>query len=189
MRIFHLNATDYDDVMLGIRLFQRIQELENVHSSKYVADMFDLFDAVDITNICIANTINMIGSNMHQGVQYDPIEDIKLEVEENLLIGRDETETALIRRKNLGLYHMIIEPVLNHMKELPHADIIQYGVQLVSDIKFVALNNDFYGTSDDAIVAKQIISQMIKQRELERIEAKKQRKRRKPVQQLVMEEE
>ena len=168
----------------GIRKFLRLQQLPlQEYQLRQNADVFDLMDALTITSDSFTQTSRMLGKQMHQTSVYDPCEDVKRELENFLLVGKTERDTAHLRKKNLTMYHLILEPLIDSMAQYEHTSAIQEidatVQQLIHDIQTF----DNYGTEDDALVARHQIKAMVKQREdarrTKKEAAKKQARRKK----------
>lgn len=168
----------------GVRKFLRLQSLPlQEYQLRQNADVFDLMEALTITSDNYAQTARMLGKQMHQTSAYDPGEDVKRELENFLLTGVTERETAHLRKKNLTMYHLILEPLIDSVSQQDHMaaiqDIAVVVQQLIQDVQTF----DNYGTEDDAMVAKHQIKAMVKQREearrAQKEAAKKQSRRKK----------
>ena len=163
----------------GIRKFVRLQALPIKTESqiKWSADPTDLIEALLTTKQCFADTERMVAGQMYQTSQYSHTEDVKYAMEEILLIGEDEHESALLRRKNLSMYHLVVEPVIDMFASVDHyGSLAQVNDIIDMIIKIISSSND-YGHADDAIVAQHQIRSMVKQRSEARLAQKLARKR------------
>ena len=168
----------------GVRKFLRLQSLPlQEYQLRQNADVFDLMEALTITSDNYAQTARMLGKQMHQTSAYDPGEDVKRELENFLLVGETDRETAHLRKKNLTMYHLILEPLVDSMSHHDHATAIQDIALVVQQLIHDVQTFDNYGTEDDALVARHQIKAMVKQREearrLQKEAAKKQSRRKK----------
>lgn len=178
MMTVHPTVTD------GLRKFLRLQQLPlQEYQLRQNADVFDLIEAIDAIRVMYADTSRMIGKQMHQTSQYDPAEDVKCAIEEWLLVGDCERETAHLRKKHLTMYHLVLEPIVDMLSVLDHATAIQEAAVVANQLTDYVVKFDAYGTADDALVAKHQIKAMVKQREevrrLKKEAAKKSSRRRK----------
>ena len=168
----------------GVRKFLRLQTLPlQEYQLRQNADVFDLMEALTITSDNYAQTARMLGKQMHQTSAYDPGEDVKRELENFLLVGETDRETAHLRKKNLTMYHLILEPLVDSMSHHDHATAIQDIALVVQQLIRDVQTFDNYGTEDDALVARHQIKAMVRQREearrLQKEAAKKQSRRKK----------
>lgn len=168
----------------GVRKFLRLQSLPlQEYQLRQNADVFDLMEALAITSDNYAQTARMLGKQMHQTSAYDPGEDVKRELENFLLTGVTERETAHLRKKNLTMYHLILEPLIDSVSNQDHATAIQDIALVVQQLIHDVQTFDNYGTEDDAMVARHQIKAMVKQREearrAQKEAAKKQSRRKK----------
>lgn len=168
----------------GVRKFLRLQSLPlQEYQLRQNADVFDLMEALTITSDNYAQTARMLGKQMHQTSAYDPGEDVKRELENFLLTGVTERETAHLRKKNLTMYHLILEPLIDSVSNQDHATAIQDIALVVQQLIHEVQTFDNYGTEDDAMVARHQIKAMVKQREearrAQKEAAKKQSRRKK----------
>lgn len=168
----------------GVRKFLRLQSLPlQEYQLRQNADVFDLIEALTITSDNYAQTARMLGKQMHQTSAYDPGEDVKRELETFLLMGETDRETAHLRKKNLTMYHLILEPLIDSVSQPDHAQAIQDIAVIVQQLIHEVQTFDNYGTEDDALVARHQIKAMVKQREearrAQKEAAKKQNRRKK----------
>ena len=168
----------------GVRKFLRLQSLPlQEYQLRQNADVFDLMEALTTTSDNYAQTARMLGKQMHQTSTYDPGEDVKRELENFLLTGVTERETAYLRKKNLTMYHLILEPLIDSVSNQDHATAIQDIALIVQQLIHDVQTFDNYGTEDDAVVARHQIKAMVKQREearrTQKEAAKKQSRRKK----------
>lgn len=162
----------------GLRKFLRLQSFPlQEYQLRQNADVFDLMEALFMTREFYANTGRMIGKQMHQSTPYNPAEDVKRELEENLLIGETERETAHLRKKNLTMYHLVLEPIVDSLSGYDHALAIQESGSAIDQLIHDIATFDNYGHEDDGLVAKHQIKAMVKQREEVRRAQKEQMKR------------
>ena len=178
MTAVHSTVTD------GLRKFLRLQTLPlQEHQLRQNADVFDLFEGLEVVREAYADTGRMIGHQMHQGIPYSHSEDVKRAVEEFLLVREDARETAHLRKKNLTMYHLVLEPLIDSIAGEQHENAIQSAAVLTEAMVNFTKSFDQYGTEDDALVAKYQIKAMVKQREearrLQKLASKKANRKRK----------
>lgn len=181
----HLNTT-YPIVADGVRKFIRLQALPVPETQlKWTSDTSDLIEALLITKQCFAGTARMVDHQLYQTTKYSHTEDVKCELEEILLTGEDEHHNALLRKKNLTMYHLVLEPVIDAFVNVDHGSALAQSGSFIDTIIEMVNNFDDYGNEDDALVAKHQIRAMVKQREAARkeqkAEAKRNARKKKPV--------
>lgn len=158
--------TTQHNITDGLRKFLRLQSLPlQEYQLRQNADVFDLMEALTMARDFYADTGRMLGKQMHQNQPYNHAEDVKRELEENLLVGKTERETAHLRKKNLTMYHLVLEPLVDSVGTSDHAEAIQLsGIAIERILQDIVAFSE-YGTEDDALVAKHQIKAMVKQRE------------------------
>lgn len=175
----------------GLRKFLRLQSLPVTESQmKWTADVSDLIESLSVLKQSFIDTASMFGRQMYQTSKYAPGEDVKRDLEEFLLYGEDERLKALYRKKNLTMYHLILEPIIDALRHVPHDQTLAIITEEVDSVTSYVLTFDDYGNEDDALVAKHQIKAMVKQREAARTEQKAAAKRgnRKKVDKVLLEE-
>lgn len=162
----------------GIRKFLRLQSLPVAETQlKWTADVFDLVEAVSVLAQSFKDTAPMVGHQMYQMTKYTPGEDVKRALEEFLLYGEDERTKALYRKKNLTMYHLVLEPIIDTFSTTSHEHVLTViDTEATQVVDYVMAFTD-YGNEDDALVARHQVKQMVKRREDARREQKLAAKR------------
>jgi hypothetical protein len=147
---------------------------------RWVRDEFDLIEALEITNQCYNDTTRMIGKPMYVGDSgFDFTEDVKRAVEENLLGCRDQKNVLLQRKRNITMYHLVIEPIIQQLSTLPHTDVLAtvdtYFRQVVEMVRTDPVDPHM----DDAIVAHEMVKAAVREREAIRKQQKTSRRTKK----------
>ena len=174
MTITMQNSTVLD----GLRKFLRLQSLPVSETQmKWTADVSDLLESLTVLKQSFIDTASMFGRQMYQTSKYTPGEDVKRDLEEFLLYGEDERLKALYRKKNLTMYHLVLEPIIDALRHIPHDQTLTIINEEVDSVTSYVLSFDDYGNEDDALVAKHQIKAMVKQRESARTEQKAAAKR------------
>lgn len=155
----------------GIRKFVRLTALRSdPNQIKWVRDELDLTEALEVTNYFFHETKAMLDKKMYKGQVFDFVEDVKRNVEEYLLSGREKEDVALSRKKNLAMYHLIVEPVIDLFKGIEHKQVLKVVDSVIEhvihELYTVEVNSHF----DDAIVARAQVAQMIHERSARRKE-------------------
>lgn len=173
------NITSNTIVADGIRKFIRLQALPMPLDSqiKWSADPSDLIAALHTTKQCFADTHRMVDGQMYQNTPYVHTEDVKCAIEELLLVGEDDHESALLRRKNLSMYHLVIEPFVDMFATVDHATALPQVDALIDSVIHIITTTTEYGHVDDAIVAQHQVRAMVRERADRRAAQKTARKR------------
>lgn len=155
----------------GIRKFVRLTALaSDPNQSKWVRDELDLTEALEVTIYFFHETKAMIDKKMYKGQNFDFVEDVKRNVEEYLLSGREKEDVALSRRKNLAMYHLIVEPVIDLFKGMEHEKVLKIVDGVIENVLKELNTVDVKSHFDDALVARAQVAQMIRDRSARRKE-------------------
>lgn len=161
-----LTLSNYPNINDGIRKVLRAQDIPlQEHQQKWHADVFDILDAVDVAKMCVPIVTRTVGAQLHQTNPYNFVNDIKSEVEENILSHKDDKQALLMRKMYLTPYHMIIEPMIDALGNVGHQQALAEYEHLFDEVTNAILTFADYGTVDDALVAKHQIKSMVKVRE------------------------
>ncbi len=166
----------------SIRKFIRLTPLidDKQHGQRF-RDETDLIEAIDCVRDAFHDTKDMIGKKMYQGVVFEPVEDVKRALEEYLLGRRERKDVALARRKNLIMYHLAVEPVIEMFKGIPHPTALMIVDEVLDEVQNLINTMDIDSHIDDALVAQAQVSVLIKEREEKRkreLAARRRKKRR-----------
>lgn len=161
-----VNEGNLSDVRNGIRTFVRLFGLETdpLHA-KYAAGEMDVYDALDCIKIMMHGTESMLGKQKHFGKPFDFVGDIKEDMMQMLLVGDDAPSTAVKRKRNLPMYHLIVDPIVETFRTMDHATAIKEVDDVVDYIASTAFKEEDYGSYDDALVAQAQVRQIIRERE------------------------
>ena len=158
-----------DTINTGVKLFvQMIGLITDPMEEKWVRDQEDLRLALEQVSDNLQYTKPMVGKQMYRNQPFNFVNDVKLAMEETLLIGEDARETAGLRRRNITMYHLVLEPVIDQLGTLSHAEAIEASAEFVNRIYELALSVDVKSHFDDALVAKAIAKSIVKEREAAR---------------------
>ena len=161
-----------DTINTGVKLFvQMIGLITDPMEEKWVRDQEDLRLALEQVSDNLQYTKPMVGKQMYRNQPFNFVNDVKLAMEETLLIGEDARETAGLRRRNITMYHLVLEPVIDQLGTLSHAEAIETSAAFANQVYELALSVDVKSHFDDAVVAKAIAKSMVKEREAARREA------------------
>lgn len=176
-------TTPSPDVLDSITQFLKLAPLrDDPRHTKWIRDEFDLLEALAITKGCYQDTERMIGKPMYVGDKdFDFTEDVKRAVEENLLNCRDPKDQMVHRKRNITMYHLVIEPIIDQLSKLLLPDVLVAVDGYFAAVETAVLTNPVEAHFDDAIVAREMINAKVraldvarKQQKLDRRTKKKQ---------------
>ena len=172
---------DYTAFQAGLRMFVKLTGLKtDPLEHKWIRDEFDVVDAVSSIPYFVKQSARMIGKTMYTKRPYHFIEDVTKDVQEFLIVGKEPRDSALLKKKHLMMYHLVVHPVLDIMYSLPHQDAIIWVDHIISDIISQVMTHNISTTYDDALVAKAQVQKIISARtELLKITKHKRAPRRK----------
>lgn len=165
-------------ILDNLRMFMRQQSMEiPFEQLEWTASIDDLIDALSILDQAFQSTSNLTQTQMRQVSSYNWLDDVKYEMEEWMLVGEDVRESALKRRKNLTMYHLIIEPIIDSFNGVGHVAALQTVGRIVQHyINWIKDFTDF-GDETDGMVANYQIKSMVAVREQARKAHKAEQKR------------
>lgn len=166
-----------EKIISGINMFSKMTALRrDAHEVKYVQDELDLIEALEFVRQKFHETEHLIGKPMYKGQKaFDVVEDIRRDVEEFYLTGREPRDCAIARKKYGSMICLVIDPVLHFMNQFEHRTAIKRIDGVINEIISFIKNNDVVAHYDDAVVIKQIVRNLVQERE----ENKKMNKKRK----------
>jgi hypothetical protein len=181
------------DIANGVKLFVQLTSLRSDPlESKWVRDEEDLRLALEQVAESFKYTKGMLGKKMYRNEPtFNYVEDVKRDMEEILLRGETDRERAGMRKRNLTMYHIVIEPVIEALGALSHIDAINKAEEFTRSVYDYAVSANINTHFDDAIVAKSIVSGMVRAREEARktaVAAKRKRGRKKKEDELLLQE-
>ena len=165
-----------------IRLFVRLAPLaSDPQVGKRIRDEFDLFDALDAVATFFHDTERMVGLRMYRGQDFDPVEDVKRNMEELLLNARNQKDVIGVRHRNLIMYHLVVEPVINSFNRVDHRTVLSQVDHVVEAIKQFVTSIELNSHIDDARVALEQVRSLVREREaIRKSEIQAKRKTRRP---------
>lgn len=153
----------------GIRKFIKLTALRaDPYQAKWVQDEFDLIDSLEYIRSLIHQTQRLSGKSLYKEQAYDVVEDVKRDMEEILFTTRDETYSAKQRRKHMTMYHLVLCPVIDMFASMTHDQILKCVDLVIDNVIVEVSNSDIETHYDDAVVAKEQINQMVREREAKR---------------------
>lgn len=183
----NFSEADMNEVRAGIRVFVRLFGLESDPiQAKYASGESEVLDALDCVKILMHSTKRFVGKQKHVGVTFDFVDDVKKDMAEMLLLDEDQAVTAVKRKRHLPLYHLVVDPVTELFRKYDHATAIQNVDTIIDYVAQTAFVEEDYGTYDDALVAREQVRHIIREREEQtKIEAaSRKRKSRKAAKKL-----
>ena len=150
--------------------------------TRWVRGEYDLIEALEITRDYYHDTSRMVGKAMYVGEkEFDFTEDVKRAVEEHLLGHRDQSQVLVQRKHNITMYHLVIEPIIDHLHQLSHLEVLSTVYQYFSAVIEFLRTSDCDPHMDDALVARELVNMSVRERDAIRKAQKKQRKTKRPV--------
>lgn len=178
-----VDTLDFSNVVDGIRKFVKISGYRVTDiDAKYARDEFDLVDAISAIKYFMKHTNRMIGKNKHPRSPFNHIDDVSKDMEEFLVVGKTKESTALMRKKNLAMYHLVIDPVMSVLNQIgDHRRCIEHVDEVIDHVMHMVMNSGVETTPDDALVARHQVTKMIAEREAAKKAAARKRPRKKVV--------
>lgn len=175
-------------IRAGIRTFIRLQGL--IHDpnplvwSKWLADESDLKMELRSVADAFKKTQPMVGKRKYQGVDFDAPKEVSKDMMVFLTMGLDGNDSATLRKRNLPMYHLVIEPVIQLFYQFTHQEMIDNADTIINGVYELIDESTDYGSYDDALVAQAQVQAMVREREDARkaaAEAKRKKRRRDPL--------
>lgn len=171
-------------ITVGIRKFIRLQGL--IHDpdprvwGEWLADEGDLYAALNSIRLAFKATEPMLGKRKYQGVDFDAPGSVKSDMITFLTCGEDGNKSSSLSRRNLPMYYLILDPVIELFAAFDHPTILEIVDQVIDEIVMMVESCDEYGTYDDALVAQHQVRELIRAKEAARRAALDLKPRRKP---------
>lgn len=136
-------------------------EDEERHAGRTV-DAFDMLEAMEVMRKMFEDTKDLVGKKMRQGdTGFNYRADIKEAIREYYLSGSSEKEGALNRRKYRALVMLLLEPMVDLFKGVPHEEALKLYDGVIDDtIRFIK-NSDVVTSADDAFVQRRMIQKEV----------------------------
>ena len=161
-----LTNANLTEVNAGFRVFTRLFGLDTAsQQAKYSPCENDAELALDSVKQLLQETERFIGKSKHVGKPFDFVEDVKLDMNELLLMSDDPVQTAVNRKRNLPLYHLVVSPVVELFRQFDHVTAVQNADVIIEYIKEAAFDEDNYGTDEDGLIAQLQVRRIIRDRE------------------------
>lgn len=161
-----LTTVKLDELNAGLRVYTRLFGLETDQTqAKYAASENDVILALESVKQLMRETERFIGKSKHVGKTFDFVEDVKLDMTELLLLGETQVQTAVKRKRNLPMYHLIINPTVELFRQFDHTTAVQNVDVIIDYIIETAFEEDNYGVYEDGLIAQAQVRQIVRDRE------------------------
>lgn len=173
-----LTNANLNEINAGLRVFTRLFGLEtDMLQAKYAAGENDVELALESVKQLVHETERFIGKSKHVGKRFDFVEDVKLDMTELLLLSDDPVQTAVKRKRNLPLYHLVVSPVVELFRQFDHATAVKNVDVIIDYLIETAFDKENYGEYEDGLIAQAQVRQIVRDREeLSKIEAADRKK-------------
>ena len=132
--------------------------------TKYVRDEMDFVEALDTIVIFLEATRGMIGKQKYQRRKYNPLQEVKLDLQEMYLRAKEPVDSALKRKKHAVLYYYVLEPVVDMMQGMSHEEALNSVQAIVERAKDLIMNHNVKQDLQDALVMKEIVRHELQNR-------------------------
>lgn len=184
----HFTDSEIAVLQDGIRKFIRLIGLYvDPLQGKWVAEEQDAYAALESVCFSMKQSERMLGKRKYQGLDFDHINECKKDLMVYLLTGNTEATDAGEKKRNLPLYHLIIEPTIQAMSKYTHTEAIELCTEVTAEVAAIIKACDAYGTFEDALIAQAQVKTMIRVREDARLEALAKRRPKKNKQAMLLE--
>jgi hypothetical protein len=165
-------------VFQSITNFIKLTPLRDLpNHTKWIRDEFDLMEAVEVVRDYLKDTARMVGKPMYAGeTTFDFCEDIRRAFEEVYLSCREQKDVIFQRKRNLVMYHLAIDPIIDDLGQYSHTDVLEAADQYFADVLSFIQTTDTDVYIDDALVMHEIVKTQTRAREEERKQNIRRRK-------------
>ena len=134
------------------------------HESSTV-DAFEMINALEAMRTFFEDSADMIGKPMYRGERdFDFIHDIKKYVEAVFLVGEDDKQSALLRRKNRSMVVLMLNPLVDLFQHVSHEETLERYDEVVNKAIQQIVDNERDATPDDAFVVRSVIRKEVTRR-------------------------
>ncbi len=144
-------------------------ELDIKRHTGRTVDALEMIDALEATRHFFEDTRGMFVKGksipMYRGEkEFDFIHDIKSAIEGYFLVGEDDKQSALCRRKYRSMVFLMLNPIVDLFQRSTHEEMLtQYNDPIDRAIAHI-INNDIDASPDDAFVVRHIIAKTVAKR-------------------------
>lgn len=182
-------APVFDGIHKFIRLQGLIYDPNPLVWNKWLADESDLKSALRSVADAFKGTEPMIGKRKYVGIDYDAPKSVKRDLMNFLTTTDDGNPSATMQKRNLPMYLLVVESVINLFYTFDHRGMIDNADRVICEVCKHVDETTSYGTYDDALVAQHQVREMMRACEEARKEElarkSKRRKARDPVAELL----
>lgn len=158
-------ATVREGVRKFIRLTGLIHDPSELVWMKWFTDEGDAKAALESVATAMKATHTMVGKRKYQGQDFDAVREVTKDLNVFLTLGMDDSESALLRKRNLPLLLLVVEPTIQLFKKFSHTEMIELADEITQGVASLIDTSDAYGTYDDALVAQHQVKAIIHARE------------------------
>jgi len=153
----------------GVRRFIRLTGLIHDPSElvwqKWFTDEGDAKAALESVSTAMKATYTMVGARKYQGQDFDAVREVTKDLNVFLTLGKDDSESALLRKRYLPLLLLVIEPTIQLFSKFTHTEMITLADEITQGVAELIDNTDAYGTYDDALVTQHQVKMLVNARE------------------------
>jgi hypothetical protein len=151
-------------------------------------DAFEMIDALEILRVLFEDTRRCVGAPMYRGEkEFDFIHDLKLAVNDHFLVGEDDKDSALRRRKNRSLVVLMLNPIIDQFQNSSHEEALESYNEVIDDAISQIFECDSNPSVDDALIVRRMIQKEVARRNrvqeavdgIMRLRRRKRRKKKK----------
>lgn len=187
----HYFATeDIASIQRGVNTFNHMVGLlsDPLHG-RFIAEEQDLVAALNSVRDAYKASERMLGKQKYQGVPFNAAEQVMKDMTSYLLTGRQESEDAYFRKRNLPMFVLVIEPTLALMKKFNHEEALDKIDEVIDELIDLVNESVSYTMFDGGHQARVEVQALIAARELQKKLAResKVRPKKKSLKDLFME--
>lgn len=181
----HFEPEQLTSVRTGIQQFTRLTGLIHDQSilvwNKWFTDESDLKLALNSVRDAIKASVTMVGKRKYQGIDYNVVSEVKKSLWTFLTSGADAGETALLKKRNLPMFYLVIEPTIDLFAVFDHEEAILFADEVIDGIRNMVDTDAVYGSYEDALrVQLEVRTLMAAREEAKKAANASKRRKRKP---------
>jgi hypothetical protein len=180
----HFTDADLQTVQDGINTFIRLTGLIYDPSplvwNRWFTDESDLKAALRSVRDAFVNSKRMLGKRKYRGVDFNHVKEIKKDLTTFLTSGKDAGETAHLRKCNLPMYYLVIDPVIDLFGNFDHEESILFAPEIIDGICKMVDDCTNYGTYEQAIEAQLQVRKLMAAREETKKQEQLSKRKKKP---------
>ena len=145
---------------------------------KRIRDEFDLIESLEVVRDAVHDTASMVGKRKYKNEDYNFAQQVRDDVEEYLIGGRNEYAVALAKNKNQLMHRLVIDPVIDALEQFDHMWALSNVNTIITQLIDEVLNHNLNPTLSDAEIAREETSAIIEANLQSVLQRKKARKPR-----------